>query len=326
VVKSAKAKGKTTLVIWFHFLGGSGADWEQSLKSQLGDQLPSVEWYFPNAPQRPVTNYDGKVASCWFDQLEGQVMEGMETPGLEESVAFVHALLRQAEALGMPPQRIILGGMSQGGVLALKAGLTYERPLAGIAAISAWVPPSLNGNIRHPSTPLFLGNGDIDEVVPVDIFQKGQQKLQKAGCSRISTKIYPGLMHTFKPCEREDIKGFINSVLQCAGQGHCATVASIKMGSRGQSYLPATAVATPLRNFRCPRAPAAARPPASEVAGIHADRHRRHECVERGVRPEHRVFVAREAAPADAPVEAGAPLAVLRLEVVERGHEPLDGP
>jgi len=249
VVKSAKAKGKTTLVIWFHFLGGSGADWEQSLKSQLGDQLPSVEWYFPNAPQRPVTNYDGKVASCWFDQLEGQVMEGMETPGLEESVAFVHALLRQAEALGMPPQRIILGGMSQGGVLALKAGLTYERPLAGIAAISAWVPPSLNGNIRHPSTPLFLGNGDIDEVVPVDIFQKGQQKLQKAGCSRISTKIYPGLMHTFKPCEREDIKGFINSVLQCAGQGHCATVASIKMGSRGQSYLPATAVATPLRNF-----------------------------------------------------------------------------
>jgi phospholipase/carboxylesterase len=244
-LQSFQTKGKEMLIVWFHFLGGSGADWEQSLKSHLNDQLPSVEWFFPNAPYRPVTNYDGKVASCWFDQLEGQVSEDMATPGLDDSVAWVHSLLRKADALGVPASRIILGGMSQGGVLALHAGLAYECPLAGIVAVSAWVPSGLHSKIRHPCTPLFLGSGDADEVVPVDVFKRGHQVLQMAGCSRIITKLYLGLTHTFEARERKDIKNFISSLSQPGVPARCATPArafmsppAAMMNARSHSVLP----------------------------------------------------------------------------------------
>jgi predicted esterase len=212
VLKSAKAQGKTALCIWFHFLAGKGADWEQGLKAKIANQLPWVEWYFPDAPKKPVTNYNGSIERCWFDQLEGEVTESMATPGLEVSVSMVHALLRQAEAHGFPSNRIMLGGMSQGGVLAMTAGFSYEKPLAGIMAVSAWVPPCLSGAMRQPSTPLMLGNGDRDSVVPLTIFQKGARKLEKAGCSRITTRVYPGLDHTWKDFECQDVKEFIQSV------------------------------------------------------------------------------------------------------------------
>jgi len=212
VLMAAKAQGKTTLCIWFHFLAGRGADWEHCLKAKIAHQLPWVEWYFPDAPKKPVTNYNGSVERCWFDQLEGQVTESMATPGLETSVSRVHALLRQAEAHGFPSNRILLGGMSQGGVLAMTAGLSYDKPLAGIMATSAWVPPGLPAFIRQPSTPLMIGNGDRDGVVPVSMFQNSVRKLKKAGCSRISTKIYPGLDHTWKDYECQDVKQFIQVV------------------------------------------------------------------------------------------------------------------
>jgi predicted esterase len=210
---AAKTSGKTAICIWFHYLAGKGADWEHGLKSKIASQLPWVEWYFPDAPKRPVTNYNGSIERCWFDQLEGQVTENMATPGLESSVSMVHALLRQAEAHGFPSNRILLGGMSQGGVLAMTAGFSYEKPLGGIIAVSAWVPPNLSGAMRQPSTPLMMGNGDRDDVVPMSMVQKSARKLEQAGCSRVTKKIYPGLDHTWKDYECQDVKQFILSMM-----------------------------------------------------------------------------------------------------------------
>jgi predicted esterase len=213
VLAAAKAQGKSGLCIWFHFLAGKGADWEHGLKAKIANQLPWVEWYFPDAPRKPVTNYGGSIERCWFDQLEGQATETMATPGLEVSVSRVHALLRQAEAHGFPSNRILLGGMSQGGVLAMTAGFSYEKTLAGIVAASTWVPPSLPGAMRQPTTPLMIGNGDQDDVVPMSMFHKSVQKLEQAGCSQIVRKIYPGLDHTWKDYECDDVKQFILSVM-----------------------------------------------------------------------------------------------------------------
>jgi len=213
VLTTAKAQGKTALCIWFHFLAGKGSDWEHGLKAKIANQLPWVEWYFPDAPKKPVTNYNGSIERCWFDQLEGQATETMATPGLEASVSMVHALLRQAEAHGFPSNRILLGGMSQGGVLAMTAGFRYEKPLAGIIAVSAWVPPCLSGAMRQPNTPLMMANGDRDDVVPMSMVQKSVKKLEQAGCSQITKKIYPGLDHTWKDYECNDVKGNILSVM-----------------------------------------------------------------------------------------------------------------
>jgi phospholipase/carboxylesterase len=212
VLKSAKSQGKTTLCIWFHFLGGSGADWERKFKAKIANQLPWVEWYFPDAPKKPVTNYNGSIERCWFDQLQTQVTESMATPRLEDSISRAHALLRQAEAHGFPSNRILLGGMSQGGVLAMTAGLSYEKPLAGIMAFSAWVPPCLFGAMRQPSTPFMIGIGDRDYVVPLTIFKKGAEKLVQAGCSRLVVRVYKGLEHTWSDLECQEVKQFIQSV------------------------------------------------------------------------------------------------------------------
>jgi predicted esterase len=194
---SAKAQGKTAVCIWFHYLAGKGADWDVGLKQKIANQFPWVAWYFPDAPHRPVTNYGGRSERAWFDQLEGEVTETMETPGLEASVSMVHALLRQAEMHGFPSNRIMLGGMSQGGVLAMAAGFSYEKPIAGIIGYLAWVPPCLSGMMRQPNTPLLLANGDRDEVVPMHMVKRSSQKLKQAGVNRMTDKVYPGLQHSF---------------------------------------------------------------------------------------------------------------------------------
>merc|ERR1719352_1243823 len=103
----------------------------------------------------------------------------------------------------------MLGGMSQGGVLAMSAGLSYERQLAGIIAVSAWVPSSLTAMIRQPSTPLFLGGGERDEVVPIEVFLRGVQTLMTSGCTGIVKKQYAGLTHTFADYEKDDVKRFV---------------------------------------------------------------------------------------------------------------------
>lgn len=247
-ISAARAKGKTALVVWFHFLGGKGSDWEQSLKTKMGNQLPWVEWYFPDAPQRPITNYGGQLARGWFDMLDGQVTEGMQTPGLDESVAAIHSLLRQAEGLGFPASRIMLGGMSQGGVLALKAGLTYERPLAGVAAFSAWVPPGLTAAMCKTSVPLLIGYGDKDEVVPMEICRRSAALLKSAGCN-VAEKQYPGLDHSWTRSEREDMQKFMAYVLpNVQGSRSKQAEATIPLWPCGHSVaIPAGNRGTPLR-------------------------------------------------------------------------------
>jgi predicted esterase len=138
---SAEENGKTALCIWFHSLMGEGADFEKALKAKVANELPWVQWYFPDAPKQPVTSLKRSIHRCWFDQLEAEVIKNMPTPGLEASVSMAHALLRQAEAQGYSSNRILLGGFSQGGALALTAGFSYEKPLAGVMAVSAWAPP-----------------------------------------------------------------------------------------------------------------------------------------------------------------------------------------
>jgi predicted esterase len=226
VLKTAKAHGKTALCIWFHCLTGRGADFETALKATIADQLPDVAWYFPDAPTQPVAVFNGKMEPSWFDQLNMPVFEDMATPGLEVSVSMVHALLRQAESHGFPSNRILLGGMSQGGVLAMTAGFCYAKPLAGIMSVSAWVPPCVCRAMRQPDTPLMYAIGDQDEVVSSNIFTNGHSKLKQAGCSQVSTRVYPGLDHTWRSFECDQIKEFIQSVASSTplstGRSHAA--------------------------------------------------------------------------------------------------------
>lgn len=129
-------------IIWLHGLGDSGRGWSW-LPSALGKkkELPDCAWAFPDAPMRHVT-LAGAAMRAWFDLDALPVTSGTPASAADfaAGLATVHALIDKEVARGVPPERIVVGGFSQGGALALYAGLRYPQPLGGIVSFSGWLP------------------------------------------------------------------------------------------------------------------------------------------------------------------------------------------
>lgn len=150
--------------------------------------------------------------SAWFDikGLDQTLLE--DSDGIKNATAFVHSLIEKEISSGIPSNRIIIGGFSQGGALALHAGLTYHKRLAGIIALSCWLPlsnlftPSLvtaNRNIH-----ILQCHGELDRVVPYGFGQLTAFFLQIM-TKNFEFKTYPGLMHSVSPSVLADIERFI---------------------------------------------------------------------------------------------------------------------
>lgn len=144
-------------VIWLPGLGESGKRWSHL---QVTCSLPWIKWSFPDEAMATLT----LTPPLRFIRPEG--IASNEPQGLASAVSAVHAMLAQAEAMGYPSQRIVLGGFGQGAALAVRAARTYPRPLAGIVMFSGWVPvapcPSSEANA---STPVLLCHGTNDGTV-----------------------------------------------------------------------------------------------------------------------------------------------------------------
>lgn len=134
---------------------------------------------------------------------------GMDHSGLPAATASVHKLIQQAERAGIPASRITLAGFSQGGVLALQAGLTYERPLAGIATFSSWLPGNLRKLAKHKATPIFMGHGEEDRTVPFKVGYASHQALKSLGFTRTSFATYKDQRHSFAPGEFDELEAFV---------------------------------------------------------------------------------------------------------------------
>ena len=127
-------------VIWLHGLGASGHDFEPIVE-QL--DLPSslrVRFVFPHAPTRPITLNDGMPLKAWYDIYGLDMNSPQDEKGLEQSASDVRALIEQLVQSGIASQRIILAGFSQGGAQCLYTGLSCDYRLAGVLAISCWLP------------------------------------------------------------------------------------------------------------------------------------------------------------------------------------------
>jgi phospholipase/carboxylesterase len=166
-----QARGEATAaVIWLHGLGASGHDFEPVVP-QLG--LDHARFVFPHAPQRPVTINRGMVMPSWYDILtmdrSAPVREDMRQ--VEETSADVHALIARENARGIPAQRIVLAGFSQGGAIALHVGPRYVEALAGIMVLSAYqLAPSGFAEEAHAAnaaTELLFCHGSLDPMVPM---------------------------------------------------------------------------------------------------------------------------------------------------------------
>ena len=126
-------------VIWLHGLGADGHDFEAIVPELRLPADHGVRFVFPHAPQRPVTVNGGMRMRAWYDIAGADLAAKEDEAGIAESAALVEALIERERALGVPASRIVLAGFSQGGAVALHAGLRHAERLGGILALSAYL-------------------------------------------------------------------------------------------------------------------------------------------------------------------------------------------
>jgi phospholipase/carboxylesterase len=172
-------------VLWLHGLGASNHDFED-LVPELG--TPHLRYVFPAAPKRPVTINGGMVMPAWYDILSFSDPPLREDePSVREAALQVTALIEREIARGVPANRIVLAGFSQGGAMALHVGARYPEALGGIMVLSAYLllPQALDAE-RHASnsaTPLLFCHGRFDPVVPFYLGEAAFEQLKSAGYS-----------------------------------------------------------------------------------------------------------------------------------------------
>ncbi|HEV2701193.1 MAG TPA: alpha/beta fold hydrolase [Steroidobacteraceae bacterium] len=172
-------------VIWMHGLGADGTDFLPLVPElQLPDAV-APRFIFPNAPVRPVTVNNGMAMRAWYDIYSTSIRDREDAAGIRASAAAVHGLIDRECAAGISAQRIVLAGFSQGGAIALHAGLRFRTPLAGILALSTYLPlastlTAESGTANH-AIPILMCHGLHDPIVPLDLARKSLATLQAQG-------------------------------------------------------------------------------------------------------------------------------------------------
>lgn len=202
-------------VIWLHGLGADANDMV-SLMRELVLPDAGIRFVFPHAPMMPVTVNAGYVMRAWYDILDTELaLTREDAHGIVASQAKVTALLDREVSRGIPASRIVLAGFSQGGAITLQTGLRYPQKLAGLMVLSGYLPlMSLLERERNPvnrDTPVFMGHGTIDNVVPVSLALASRALLTQAGYS-VDWHAYP-ISHGVCDDELIDIAHWLGKVM-----------------------------------------------------------------------------------------------------------------
>ncbi|WP_376696728.1 alpha/beta hydrolase [Wenzhouxiangella sp. EGI_FJ10305] len=172
-------------VVWLHGLGADGHDFEPIVPQLTSASRRPVRFIFPHAPVRPVTINAGMAMRAWYDILGAEIDRNQDADGIRRSVRMVDALLDEQVAAGIKPRNIVLAGFSQGGAVALRCGLARAEPLGGLIGLSTYLleADSLEtwAGEEARRMPLFMGHGDHDPIVPVDLGEASAQRLRSAG-------------------------------------------------------------------------------------------------------------------------------------------------
>lgn len=175
----------TASVIWLHGLGASGDDFVPIVRELDLTGLPAIRFVFPHAPTMPVTVNNGYVMRAWYDIIGADISRREDEKGLRASQAMVEQLIAQEKARGVPAERIVLAGFSQGCAMTLQTGLRHHERLAGLMCLSGYVP--LHTTIaaeRHAAnqdTHIFLAHGRGDQVIPIIRAEQTRDLLKSLG-------------------------------------------------------------------------------------------------------------------------------------------------
>jgi phospholipase/carboxylesterase len=172
-------------VIWMHGLGADAHDFEPIVRELKLPEEAGIRFVFPNAPVRPVTINGGMAMRAWYDILSMDLPRLEDEPGVNESETAIRALVENEDRRGIAPERVLLAGFSQGGAMALHTALRYPDRLAGILALSCYVPLAgaleQQHNPNNLNLPIFLAHGTQDGVIPINYGRAAADRLVSLG-------------------------------------------------------------------------------------------------------------------------------------------------
>lgn len=176
-------------VIWLHGLGADGHDFSPIVPELVRKDWPALRFVFPHAPVRAVTINGGARMRAWYDITSfgfDDLALRADRAGVAESVAQIEALIAREGERGVPPQRVLLAGFSQGGAITLAVGLTRSQPLAGLIALSTYLPMTAQQAqasmaVQAATQPLFMAHGVFDPVVPPAAGEASAKTMQALG-------------------------------------------------------------------------------------------------------------------------------------------------
>jgi phospholipase/carboxylesterase len=202
-------------VIWLHGLGADGNDFVPIVRELDLSGCPAIRFVFPHAPTMPVTINYGYVMRAWYDILGTDLTNREDEAGLRKSQVLVEELIAREKARGIPANRIILAGFSQGSAMTLQTGLRHPEKLGGLLGLSGYLPihTKLNAE-RHATnhdTPIFLAHGRHDPIVPIDRAEKSRDVLQALGY-KVEWHEYP-MEHSVCMEEVADVSTWLKRVL-----------------------------------------------------------------------------------------------------------------
>jgi len=208
----------TWSVIWLHGLGADGSDFAPVVPQLVQRGWPALRFVFPHAPVRAVTINNGVQMRAWYDIVDTDLANRADETGVNESVALVEALLAAEVARGVPRGQIFLAGFSQGGAVTLAAGLRQREPLAGLIALSTYLPAanSALASLVPEATaqPVFMAHGRQDPVVPYTAGERSAAAQRSMGFA-VDWRAY-AMPHTVCADEVDDLRRWMSKRFEAA--------------------------------------------------------------------------------------------------------------
>jgi phospholipase/carboxylesterase len=203
-------------VIWMHGLGADAHDFEPVVPAlNLGPEKP-VRYIFPNAPTRSVTLNGGVVMRAWYDLISMDRNAPQDEAGIRASAVGIEALITAEIERGIASTQIAVAGFSQGGAMALFTALRYPEKLAGVLALSTYLPMAeavqQELSDANRGLPIFMAHGEMDDVVPINFARNSRKRLTQMDYD-VDWREYP-MPHSVIPQEVDDIRGFLDRIFK----------------------------------------------------------------------------------------------------------------
>ena len=209
------APNPTASVIWLHGLGDDGGGFAPIVKELDLQGCPAIRFIFPHAPTMPVTINGGYVMRAWYDILGTDIARVEDEAGLRHSQVAIEALIAGERARGVPANKIVLAGFSQGCAMTLQTGLRHPEALAGLLCLSGYVPlatkVAAERHLANQLTPIFMAHGRGDEVIPIQRAEQSRDLLQSLGYT-VAYHAY-NMPHSLCAEEVTDLSAWLQKVL-----------------------------------------------------------------------------------------------------------------